>query len=87
MRDEYRLIRYDSAGLADRGGRRVDRHQCQPPDWPRRRCRRASDATAGMFAANPQPMWVFDLETLAFLDVNDAAIRRYGYTPRGIPRR
>lgn len=26
------------------------------------------------------PMWIFDTETLAFLEVNDAAIRRYGYT-------
>ena len=33
-----------------------------------------------LFAANPQPMWVFDAETLAFLQVNDAAIRHYGYS-------
>jgi PAS domain S-box-containing protein len=33
-----------------------------------------------LFEANPQPMWVYDLETLAFLAVNDAAIGRYGYT-------
>jgi PAS domain S-box-containing protein len=33
-----------------------------------------------LFAANPQPMWVFDIETLAILDVNDAAVRAYGYT-------
>jgi PAS domain S-box-containing protein len=32
------------------------------------------------FEASPQPMWVFDLETLAFLEVNDAAVRQYGYT-------
>ena len=25
-------------------------------------------------------MWVFDLETLAFLEVNDAAVQHYGYT-------
>ena len=25
-------------------------------------------------------MWVFDPETLAFLEVNDAAIRQYGYS-------
>jgi two-component system cell cycle sensor histidine kinase/response regulator CckA len=29
---------------------------------------------------NPQPTWVFDLETLAFLDVNEAAVRKYGYS-------
>ena len=32
-----------------------------------------------LFAANPHPMWVVDLETLRFLEVNDAAVRRYGY--------
>ncbi|MDX1925596.1 MAG: PAS domain S-box protein [Pirellulaceae bacterium] len=33
-----------------------------------------------MFKSNPQPMWVYDLETLAFLAVNDAAIAKYGYS-------
>jgi len=32
-----------------------------------------------MFDANPLPMWVYDLETLRFLTVNDAAARQYGY--------
>lgn len=26
------------------------------------------------------PMWIFDLESFAFLAVNDAAVRRYGYS-------
>jgi len=33
-----------------------------------------------MFANNPQPMWIYDLETLAFLEINNAAIHHYGYT-------
>ncbi len=33
-----------------------------------------------LFEANPHPMWIYDLETLAFLAVNDAAIRQYGYS-------
>lgn len=33
-----------------------------------------------LFAANPLPMWVYDLETLRFVEVNDAAIAQYGYT-------
>jgi PAS domain S-box-containing protein len=33
-----------------------------------------------LFDNNPLPMWAFDLETLAFLSVNDAAIAHYGYT-------
>jgi len=33
-----------------------------------------------LFDSNPQPMWVYDVETLGFLNVNAAAISQYGYT-------
>src|SRR5690606_11637695 len=33
-----------------------------------------------LFASNPQPMWIYDLTTLKFLDVNRAAVLQYGYT-------
>lgn len=33
-----------------------------------------------LFDNNPNPMWVYDAETLRFLTVNDAAIDHYGYT-------
>jgi len=33
-----------------------------------------------LFEANPHPMWVYDLETLQFLAVNEAAVREYGYS-------
>ena len=33
-----------------------------------------------LFESNPMPMWVYDRKTLGFLEVNDAAIRLYGYT-------
>lgn len=33
-----------------------------------------------LFDQNPNPMWFYDLETLAFLRVNDAAVRKYGYS-------
>jgi PAS domain S-box-containing protein len=33
-----------------------------------------------LFEANPHPMWVFDLQTLAFLAVNQAALAHYGYS-------
>jgi len=32
-----------------------------------------------LFDANPTPMWTYDLESLRFLDVNEAAISHYGY--------
>jgi PAS domain S-box-containing protein len=35
-----------------------------------------------LFESNPQPMWVYDLETLAFLAVNDAAVLKYGYSKK-----
>jgi len=33
-----------------------------------------------LFANNPQPAWVYDRETLRFLEVNAAAVQHYGYT-------
>lgn len=33
-----------------------------------------------LFQHSPQPSWVYDLETLAFLNVNTAAIEKYGYS-------
>jgi two-component system cell cycle sensor histidine kinase/response regulator CckA len=32
------------------------------------------------FSNNPCPMWVYDCDTLRFLDVNDAALLTYGYS-------
>lgn len=50
--------------------------------------KRAEDASGNnseeqyrlLFETNPIPMWVFDLNTLRFLTVNQAAIRQYGFT-------
>jgi PAS domain S-box-containing protein len=33
-----------------------------------------------LFESHPLPMWVYDVETLRFLAVNDAAVARYGWT-------
>jgi PAS domain S-box-containing protein len=33
-----------------------------------------------LFQNNPYPMWIYDRKTLAFLDVNEAAITKYGYS-------
>lgn len=33
-----------------------------------------------LFASNPNPMWIYDLDTLRFLAVNDAAVALYGYS-------
>src|SRR5205085_1647526 len=34
----------------------------------------------GLFESNPNPMWVYDLETLSFLAVNSTAVELYGYS-------
>jgi diguanylate cyclase (GGDEF)-like protein/PAS domain S-box-containing protein len=33
-----------------------------------------------LFDQHPQPMWVYDPQSFAFLTVNEAALRHYGYT-------
>jgi PAS domain S-box-containing protein len=33
-----------------------------------------------LFSSNPWPMWIYDCQTLRFLDVNDAAVKTYGYS-------
>ena len=33
-----------------------------------------------LFLAHPLPMWVYDLETMRFLAVNDAAVEKYGWS-------
>src|SRR5580692_751951 len=33
-----------------------------------------------LFSNHPHPMFVFDRETLEYLDVNDAAVRNYGFS-------
>ncbi|MDT3734834.1 MAG: PAS domain S-box protein [Denitratisoma sp.] len=33
-----------------------------------------------LFESSPLPMWVFDVDTLAFIEVNGTAVAQYGYT-------
>jgi hypothetical protein len=40
----------------------------------------ANERYGMLFQSNPQPMWVFDVDSLAFLEVNDTATRQYGYS-------
>ncbi len=40
----------------------------------------ASEQYRLLFAGNPHPMWIYDPETLTFLEVNDAAVAQYGYS-------
>lgn len=44
------------------------------------RLRESEERYRHLFENNPLPMWVYDLETLNFLAVNNAAIHHYGYS-------
>jgi PAS domain S-box-containing protein len=41
---------------------------------------KAADPYRLVFDLNPQPMWISDIKTLEFLAVNEAAVRKYGYS-------
>jgi len=76
-----RAVRDRSTGEATRlvaSSRDVDEHvrDRQALEDSRRRFLR-------LFADNPLPMWVYDTETLAILEVNGAAVAQYGY-PRDV---
>jgi PAS domain S-box-containing protein len=42
--------------------------------------RKSEERYRYLFENNPYPMWTYDRKTLAFLDVNEAAIAKYGYS-------
>lgn len=48
--------------------------------WTEPRSRPTYGRYLSLFIRNPEPMWVYDLETLQVLDVNEAATQRYGYS-------
>lgn len=45
-----------------------------------RKLSRSEAAYMKIFKENPQPMWIYDLTNFCFLEVNEAAIKKYGYT-------
>ena len=42
--------------------------------------RASEERYRSLFESNPNPMWVYDVETLSFLAVNATAIEHYGYS-------
>ncbi len=41
--------------------------------------RQSEEKYRQLFSSSPLPMWVFEISTLRFLDVNEAAVLHYGY--------
>jgi PAS domain S-box-containing protein len=44
------------------------------------RLEESSEHYKSLFFLNPSPMWIFDPDTLMFLQVNDSAVCKYGYS-------
>ncbi len=47
---------------------------------------RSESAYRQMFEKNPEPMWVYDVATLGFLAVNEAVVKKYGYSAQEFER-
>lgn len=90
--NEYRFARKDGRYLWIHDDQRVIRDMAGAPlevigAWTditeRKRAeavlRESEQRYRELFETNPQPMWVYDLDTLRFLAVNDAAVAGYGY--------
>ncbi len=69
--------------IADRDGRVVGASSIARDIGARQR---AAEEYRRLFERHPSPMWIFDVETLRFLAVNEAAVAVYGWTRRGVPR-
>ena len=48
--------------------------------WTEPRARPTYARYLSLFTLNPEAMWVYDVETLKILDVNESAQQRYGYS-------
>jgi PAS domain S-box-containing protein len=58
----------------------MKKHNQHTPEVAPDKRRQGEEHYRLLFEHNPQPMWVYDLDTLRFLAVNDAAIHHYGYS-------
>ena len=72
--DDYLEIPFDSTRLIAKVSRLVERSKSDAI------LRESQERYRLLFESIPQPIWVYDEETLAFLAVNEAAIKSYGYS-------
>lgn len=72
--DEYLEIPFDAARLVAQASRLIERAKLEDA------LKDSEERYRLLFDCTPQPIWVYDEATLAFLAVNDAAIRTYGYS-------
>jgi PAS domain S-box-containing protein len=72
--DDYLEVPYDSTRLVAKVSRLLERSKAEAI------LRESQERYRLLFESTPQPIWVYDEDTLAFLAVNEAAIRTYGYS-------
>ena len=61
--------------------RTIEEHKLRiEKDRAEEELRRSEEQYRLLFEANPNPMWVYDPETLRFLAVNETAVTKYGYS-------
>jgi PAS domain S-box-containing protein len=77
VRAEIRLLRDDAGAPREAIGSWSDVTARKDAEV---RLRDSAEEYRLLFDSNPHAMWVYDKDTLAFLAVNDAALRRYGYS-------
>lgn len=72
--DEYMEIPFDSARLVAQASRLIERSKLEDA------LKESEERYRLLFDRTPQPIWVYDEETLSFLAVNEAAVLTYGYS-------
>src|SRR5215813_4004119 len=72
--DEYLEFPFDAARLVAQAARLIERSKLESA------IKASEERYRLLFECTPQPIWVYDEETLKFLAVNEAAIRTYGYS-------
>ena len=81
---ELRYLSVSGEPLFDEKGRFRGYHGVGKDITDRARAQKAIEESEKryrtLFDAHPYPMWVVDAKTLAFLEVNEAAVRLYGYS-------
>ena len=77
IHEKRRLVKNDSGEIV-----RIDflAREITEPKLEEIRLAESEAAFRSLFQRNPNPMWVYDVDSLNFLAVNEAAMRFYGYT-------